>query len=337
MSKLISSSESFMTNGLLADVLQDNFSKIMLQWKSSPSLQETLKIKEIDPDFFINHFGNRILSYFISVLRGEQKAGQCPVIMVMLKFFHRRNLTIENIYKICSAKRNSVIYTLLESGMVELNDLVKFASDLFDANFSGVIHGYADMVCEVQEENAYALGTACSIANNNAVADDKVLLKEYFAHDEEEYKDERVLFRTDDADDLMEYFSEASERISFAIIHSNTNEITTVAHIFSHISSILLHYSPYLDTLSESMSELSTALLDHTKEFMEILQSAENNMLTLFDAISADMDRYIERFSIESMVMKNSHHIHEPTTLSIRQIITMFAPDQVEAGEVEFF
>jgi hypothetical protein len=35
--------------------------------------------------------------------------------------------------------------------------------------------------------------------------------------------------------------------------------------------------------------------------------------------------------------MKNSHHIHEPTTLSIRQIITMFAPDEIDAGEIEFF
>lgn len=98
-----------------------------------------------------------------------------------------------------------------------------------------------------------------------------------------------------------------------------------------------LHYSPFLDAPSASMSKLSMALHDHTEDFMNVLKSGESGILRLFDAVSADMERYIQRFSVESIAMRNSHHIHEPTTLSIRQIITMFVPNQIDAGEIEFF
>ncbi|MBU4023954.1 response regulator, partial [bacterium] len=102
-------------------------------------------------------------------------------------------------------------------------------------------------------------------------------------------------------------------------------------------SSILLHYSPYLDSLAASMGELSSALKEHAEEFMAVMVNNDDAMLKLFDAVSRDMDRYIQRFSVESLAMKNSHHIHEPTTLSILQIISMFVPDQFEDTEIEFF
>jgi hypothetical protein len=35
--------------------------------------------------------------------------------------------------------------------------------------------------------------------------------------------------------------------------------------------------------------------------------------------------------------MKNIHHIHEPTALSIKQIISIIAPQDVDTGEIEFF
>ena len=88
-------------------------------------------------------------------------------------------------------------------------------------------------------------------------------------------------------------------------------------------SSILLRYSPYLDSLSGSINELSIAISDYKTEFLELLKVDSDGVFRLFDAVSSDMERYIERFSVESMAMKNVHHIHEPTILSIRQIISL--------------
>jgi hypothetical protein len=100
---------------------------------------------------------------------------------------------------------------------------------------------------------------------------------------------------------------------------------------------LLLRYSPYLDSLAASMDELSTALNNHTDEFMNVLTSDSDSVFSLFDAVSSDMHRYVDRFSVESIAMKNSHHIHDPTTLSIRQIISIFTEDELDSGEIEFF
>jgi len=162
------------------------------------------------------------------------------------------------------------------------------------------------------------------------------LMPEYFDKDEDE-GDENVVFIQDDADDLLEYFRTVPERLSFAIAYSCEKEITGVADLLSKTSSILLRYTPYLDTLASSLHELSEALKAHTTEFIDLLSQDSEGVLKLFDAVSSDMERYIERFSVESMAMKNAHHIHEPTMLSIRQIITLFIPHQIEEGEIEFF
>jgi YesN/AraC family two-component response regulator len=162
------------------------------------------------------------------------------------------------------------------------------------------------------------------------------IMPDYFEKDDDE-GDENVVFLKDDADDLLEYFNEISEYISLALMHSNKDDILEIAKIFSKASSLLLRYSPYLDSLAASMDELSTALNNHTDEFMNVLTSDSDSVFSLFDAVSSDMHRYVDRFSVESIAMKNSHHIHDPTTLSIRQIISIFTEDELDSGEIEFF
>jgi hypothetical protein len=335
---MINISTNFNGNKSLADLLKKNHSAILSKWREQTRFQSVLNAKEINIDFFIKHFGSRVLDYFIGVLRGEKASGQCPVIIVMLKFFWTHGLSLEEIFHICSGKRNAVIHILHESGITYSDDMVTMAIELFDTNFSGVIAEYIDTDYKMQHNN----NKITHFCHLPALEDKKYeadinhsLLEEYFAADEKE--DQKILFRTDDADDILEYFSEVSERLSLAIIHSDLSEIKSVANIFSKTSSILFHYTPYLDSLAASMSELSTALLEHTVVFMEVLKSTNDEVLKLFDAVSADMDRYVERFSVENIAMKNSHHIHEPTTLSIRQIIMIFAPDQIDSGEIEFF
>lgn len=159
---------------------------------------------------------------------------------------------------------------------------------------------------------------------------------DYFEKDEDEGL-ENIVFVGDDADDLLEYFQEISEKLSIALIYSKKEEILIIANIFSKVASILLRYSPYLDSLAQSFQELSASLEEHTDEFMEVYLSDNDGMLRLFDAVSSDMERYIERFSSESIAMKNSHHIHEPTMLSIKQIISLYVEDKDEVGEIEFF
>ena len=162
------------------------------------------------------------------------------------------------------------------------------------------------------------------------------ILPDYFAKDKDEGL-ENIVFLKDDADDLLEYFQEISEKLSHSLIYSDKSDIISIANMFAKTSSILLHYSPYLDSLASSLNELSISLQEHTDKFIEVCNSDNDGMFRLFDAIDSDMQRYIERFSIESIAMKNSHHIHKPTMLSIKQIITLFAVNEDDFGDMEFF
>ncbi len=165
---------------------------------------------------------------------------------------------------------------------------------------------------------------------------DVKVLDEYFQEDEDE-GDENVLFLSDHCADLTEMFTEIPEIISAYELEANPAEIQKISKNLAKASSILMYYSPYLDMLASNFSELAVVMENHMDAFIEIMNIDPQSVLMLFDAVSADMERYVERFSVESLAMKNSHHIHEPTALSIQQIITMIVPPAEDEGDMEFF
>ena len=162
------------------------------------------------------------------------------------------------------------------------------------------------------------------------------LLSDYFKEEISE-DNENVIFLKDHADDLLEDFQEITEKLYNTVRSPSRDDVLSVSVILAKISSMLLHYTPYLDNLANTINELSLAINENLPEFEAILESDGNSVLILFEAVSSDMERYVERFSVESMAMKNSHHIHEPTELSIKQIISLFVANQFEDSEIEFF
>jgi DNA-binding response OmpR family regulator len=163
---------------------------------------------------------------------------------------------------------------------------------------------------------------------------DSGIVDEYFAQDEDEGS-ENVLLLADHCADLSEIFTEIPEIISRYEANGNAEEIHKIAENLLKASSILIYYSPYLDLISSSFSELATTMQNHLDDFVQIMNTDSQSILTLFDAVSSDIERYIERFTVESLAMKNTHHIHEPTALSIQQIITLIVPPAEDEGNMD--
>ncbi len=162
------------------------------------------------------------------------------------------------------------------------------------------------------------------------------MLNEYFEKDEDE-GEENVLFLKDDCDEMSEMFNEMPELM---LQYNNTHDIHNVETVVSYlqkISSILLHYTPFLDPLAKSFEELAATITNNLDAFTAMFGENPDGALMVWDAISIDMERYMRRFSEESMAMKNIHHIHHPTTLSIQQIIGMICPPDEDEGDIEFF
>lgn len=160
--------------------------------------------------------------------------------------------------------------------------------------------------------------------------------QEYFAADEDE-GEENVVFLHDHSEDLLDIFNEIPELISHYMMGNNKADIEKIVNHLGKASTILFHYSPYLDNISSSMNELSTCIHDNMETFLHLLENDPDSLLVLFDAVSSDMERYAHKFKTQSLAMKNTHHLHEPTALSIQQIIAIISPAEVEYGDFEFF
>lgn len=172
---------------------------------------------------------------------------------------------------------------------------------------------------------------AHSEASVTAVIDDSG----YFSKDDDEGED-NILLLEEHSQDLLDLFDEISEKVVNGSNESESATDTIITNLFS-AACICEFYSPYLDTLATSLKDLSESIYRNRGKFVEILVSELDSVSGLFDAVYHDMKGYAERFKVESMAMKNIHHIHEPTALSLKQIILIIAPEEVEAGEMEFF
>lgn len=157
----------------------------------------------------------------------------------------------------------------------------------------------------------------------------------YFSKDEDEGED-NILLLEEHSQDILELFDEISEKVV-----NGGNEAENATDIIitnlATAAGVFEFYSPYLDMLASSFKELSESIYRNRSTFIDILTTDLDSISGLFDAVYRDMKGYAERFKVESMAMKNIHHIHEPTALSIQQIILIIAPEEVETGEMEFF
>ena len=136
---------------------------------------------------------------------------------------------------------------------------------------------------------------------------------------------------------MSEIFDEISELLMQYGVDNDINDVHRVVTYLQKVSSILLRYTPFLDPLAKSFEELSSTINNNIENFTKMLKEDADSTMMLYDAVGIDMDRYMNRFSVESMAMKNIHHIHQPTTLSIMQIIASISPEDIDQGEIEFF
>ncbi|KIM10144.1 MAG: hypothetical protein KU37_11710 [Sulfuricurvum sp. PC08-66] len=164
------------------------------------------------------------------------------------------------------------------------------------------------------------------------------VLQEYFAKDEDQ-GNESVLFLEDDSEEMVDLLDEIPDQLTLYVQDADASRIERVGDDVAKIANLLFRYTPFMDPLAKSMESLAHTI-KADERFVAMVQSKPEHMLALVDAVCIDLGLYVKRFAVESMAMRNIHHIHQPTTLSIEQIIQMIAPsnDSVdEGGEIELF
>lgn len=172
--------------------------------------------------------------------------------------------------------------------------------------------------------------------SQSSIVENDPYLEQYFAVDEDQ-GEESVLFINEDTEEMKELLLSLPDELSQYCLSHNTESLEHAAMEVGKLSRILYRYTPFLDPLAKNLEELAEAMTDNG-QFTQLLLEKSDAMLSLFDAVCIDLGLYVHRFTRESMAMRNIHHIHEPTSLSIRQIIQLVSPiESDDSGDLELF
>lgn len=122
------------------------FSKkfIIYQWMNHPVVQHTLVKHGFTVAFFEEKFASRVFDHTLSVLKGENDVGRCPVIEAMLQIFKSKNIPLSDVFMICVHLKNAFLEDMLQQNILNALSLREICA-LMDHNFQGVIQEYTRM------------------------------------------------------------------------------------------------------------------------------------------------------------------------------------------------
>ena len=114
---------------------------IATTWVERENVHERLLKNGIDPHFFANHFGVRVIEYAVGVIQGTKTLGDCPVIHVMLDLFQEKKIPLNDLFIICAGLKTTFILIAYDSGLLT-EEFISKMTDLMDQNFEGVMIEY---------------------------------------------------------------------------------------------------------------------------------------------------------------------------------------------------
>lgn len=316
----------------LAITLGSLKSAILDQWSKARIVDELLHDKNINPSLFTKHFGSRIVDYYVDVLKDKEQIGECPIVIVMLKFFIQNKLSLDNLYIFCSALKNSVTNTYIQyihekDELLDVNKL-KIIQVVFNLNFTGVIQEYLQYhphaINQLQEEvenpdisdtedsdtSTYAFGTNIPVENAE------------YTHEE------------------IQEFHELEEEIDYYInqMHStfNTDDALNLAsRLTKYANTIILN--PNFRKVANSIFELAHQF-SHPNNFQNI-QTNQKTISTLLDCFIHDLNQWKDNL----LTFKTQDpHYHDQSIISNVQQIVMYTTPRITTPEneeesIEFF
>ncbi len=174
--------------GMIVDDLVLHKSAILREWVDTDIVKAKLRKHVIDNEYFKTHFAEKVFDYFIGVVRGQNKVGNCPVIATMLEFFKHKNLPLESIFIICSNFKNAVTFFISKNHRFD-DALFHEIAFILDRNFEGVITQYMSVKLAKYERKIDADEVEV-VVQEQKTSSKKIDYSDYvFEHDIYEMKD----------------------------------------------------------------------------------------------------------------------------------------------------
>ena len=119
--------------------------KILLNWLSYKTPKEILLEHDIETNIFIRKYASGVFDYFMGVITGEVKIGNCPVMQGLLTYLKDREISADELFEICSHFRRSMIDFSYDARL-NSKELFDEISYIFDKNFRGILKYYTDTI-----------------------------------------------------------------------------------------------------------------------------------------------------------------------------------------------
>ena len=145
-------------------IFEDNKVKIIKLWISSHDVLNMLDKHNVEKDIFIKNYAFSILNYYIGVVHGEKKIGDCPVIDKLLEYLRTKNIRTEDLFIICSGFKNAMINFTYENN-INSKEMNSDINHIFEKNFAGVLFKYSKTI----KETTTKLKLSDKIINKNII------------------------------------------------------------------------------------------------------------------------------------------------------------------------
>jgi len=314
----------------IAEFLEKEQIYALQEWESDEVVQITLHRHNIEPGFFVHHFGARVLRYFIGVLKGENEIGTCPAMIALLLFFRQKNIKLEEVFLCCATLKNIIINTVIEKKGQITTDELKIISRLFDLNFAGVIHEYLQKrFCRINciEESKHATSPTKAIVypsveqtNKSSIEKQQIFASEYEREDIDEFVD------------LEHDIISISDNLNFSEFNLKTMEM--LAPKLSKYGSIILTNYDF-NAIGNSVLNLAK-LFNNSENYQFISNNIESIAIFINCFIN---DLILWRKSLLETGIEDPHYFDRSIISNVDQIVNMIeGGENIDEGEgFEFF
>ncbi|MCK9492115.1 MAG: ATP-binding protein [Sulfurimonas sp.] len=129
------------------EIFVNSKEQILVQWLSYESPQQILELHKIDKEFFLQEYASGVFDYFMGVIVGDLKIGNCPIMKGLLSYLKDREISADELFEICSHFRHSMIEFSYDKGL-DSKEMSSEISFVFDKNFRGILKYYTDTIFE---------------------------------------------------------------------------------------------------------------------------------------------------------------------------------------------
>lgn len=138
-------------NLILADDFNKHKTNLIKHWLKDEKILNLFKKYNISVEYFIKNFAIEVVQYYIEVLKDSSNVGSCPAINQLIDYLKIKNVTVQDLFVICSGFKRSLLHRLEETQRFSYENS-QLISSLYEQNFYGVLESYASQMNSVHTE-----------------------------------------------------------------------------------------------------------------------------------------------------------------------------------------